>query len=264
MSNEATVSVSVFSQPSLSNHHLLHPSSSSQNNDHSPSKRSQEVPHAEVLNRFRSGCPCVSQEKKNCFSELDPVIVHAHRLNVADLSREELDMYLMGLLTASLRHPGLTSRKKERTRLKTDYFFFGKELCLDAFLYVQNTNRYQIKSLRKHLMTQGLSPRVHGNAGKRPQNAFSLSEYEKVRGFLKDYLESVRIPSCNSGVLLLPSYFNAKRIHSVYTDNFSSSAADEKNSHSLMSYTTFRRFLSEQFPSLKYDKAQKIVEESIK
>ncbi|XP_040565674.1 uncharacterized protein [Lepeophtheirus salmonis] len=251
---------SVFSEPSKPNKQLLlHPELSLENEtDESYSIAESDFKRAklednggsyEVLERFKKGCDCA---ESNCFSELDADAVQNHRFNIAELSKGEHEMYLMGLIHASLQNPTLTHRKKERQRLKSIYRFFGSEICLDTFLFVQNTSLHQIKSLRKHLSLYGVSPRVHGNAGKKPHNTFSLSNYQEVNHFIKTYLEHHEIPnlssSNNGSYIHLPSEFNTKRIHSDYVEHFSS------HEDKIMSYTTFRRFLNEQFPKIKYEK----------
>jgi len=114
------------------------------------------------MGRFKLGCECV---ESNCFAGLSAELVYRHRLNIAELTKAEQDMYLMGVTMASLTNPETTVKQKERQRLRAQYVFHGKKVCLDAFLYLENCTHYQLKRIRKHVMTHGVVPRTHGNQG---------------------------------------------------------------------------------------------------
>jgi hypothetical protein len=57
------------------------------------------------------------------FSGLNPEIVSRHRLNIAELSKLEHDMYLMGVTMACLENTEENHRQKERKRLRSKYRF---------------------------------------------------------------------------------------------------------------------------------------------
>jgi hypothetical protein len=96
---------------------------------------------------------------------LNAELVYRHRLNIAELTKAEQDMYLMGVTMASITNPETTVKQKERQRLRAQYVYHGKKVCLDAFLYLENCTHYQLKRIRKHVMTHGVVPRIHGNQG---------------------------------------------------------------------------------------------------
>ena len=62
---------------------------------------------------------------------------------------------------ASLVNPRATTKRKERQRNRNKYIFQGKEICQEAFLYLENVTIYQLKSIRKHVTEAGVVPRVH-------------------------------------------------------------------------------------------------------
>ena len=62
-------------------------------------------------------------------------------------------------------------------------------MCQNAFLYLENTTLHQIKSIRKHMMDHGVSPRVHGNHKRTPINVLPLDTYQLAIRFLEEYLE---------------------------------------------------------------------------
>lgn len=112
-----------------------------------------------------------------------------HRLNIAELTKEEHDMYLMGVTMACISDPGITAKQRERRRLRAQYVYQGRRVCLSAFLYLENCTLYQLKRIRKHVTTHGVTPRVHGNHGKKPHNVFSLETYRRATEFLKTYIQ---------------------------------------------------------------------------
>lgn len=83
----------------------------------------------QVAERFAQGCECRGggggdgELISSCFSNINPESAYKHRLNIAELTRSEHDMYLMGVTMASLSNPDETARHTERKRLRTQYVF---------------------------------------------------------------------------------------------------------------------------------------------
>lgn len=107
----------------------------------------------QVKTRFKHGCEC----QDNCFNHLDAESVFRHRLNVAELTKEEHDMYLMGVTMACLANRKQTHRNKERQRQRASYVYQGRRVCLDSFLYLENVTLYHLKRIRNHVMVNLLS-----------------------------------------------------------------------------------------------------------
>lgn len=211
---------------------------------------------AQVLERFKRGCECVDDQ---CFKDLNPEVVYRHRLNIAELTKAEHDMYLMGVTMACLTDPYQTARRTERRRLRAQYVYQGRRVCLDAFLYLENCTHYQIKRIRKHLMTHGVTPRVHGNHGKIPHNTFSLDIYKIATEFLKNFIEvqeaKQKTKLAKNAPLHLSSDITRKTVHDLYTQYCKKLSPDVKS----MGYSTFRRFMKVQFPQVKFAKLEFIV-----
>ena len=211
----------------------------------------------EVRARFEKGCDCAEE---HCFKTLNADFVYRHRLNIAELSKHEHDMYLMGVTMACLANPDETARHKERKRLRAKYVFQGKEVCLDAFLYLENCTHYQLKRIRKHVITHGVTPRVHGNHGKRPHNTFPLDIYKHASDFLNDYLEKLahkpegkksnKASQSRRTSIHMPQDVTRKKIHEKYVDFINHFEPDAK----VMSYSAFRYFLKEQFSHVRFPK----------
>ncbi|XP_011256803.1 uncharacterized protein LOC105251582 [Camponotus floridanus] len=211
---------------------------------------------AQVLERFKRGCECVDDQ---CFKDLNTEVVYRHRLNIAELTKAEHDMYLMGVTMACLTDPYQTARHTERRRLRAQYVYQGRRVCLDAFLYLENCTHYQIKRIRKHLMTHGVTPRVHGNHGKIPHNTFSLDIYKIATEFLKNFVEvqeaKQKTKLAKNAPLHLSPDITRKTVHDLYTQYCKKISPDIKS----MGYSTFRRFMKVQFPQVKFAKLEFIV-----
>lgn len=215
-----------------------------------------EESSSQVKDRFKRGCDCMDE---SCFRGLNPENVYKHRLNIAELTKGEHDMYLMGVTMACLSNPDTTVRQKERRRLRAQYVYQGRRVCLDAFLYLENCTHYQLKRIRKHVMTHGVAPRVHGNHGKKPHNTFSLDIYKHATEFLKQYLEqhggeSVGGPGSSGKhpCIQLPYDITRKSLHDSYREYGQILEPGIK----LMGYSTFRHFMKFQFPHVRFCKVE--------
>lgn len=211
---------------------------------------------AQVMERFKQGCECQDDQ---CFKGLNPEIVYKHRLNIAELTKAEHDMYLMGVTMACLTNPYQTARQTERRRLRAQYVYQGRRVCLDAFLYLENCTHYQIKRIRKHLITHGVTPRVHGNHGKVPHNTFSFDIYKIATEFLKYFIEiqeaKQKTKAAKNAPLHLPSDVTRKTVYDLYMQYCRKTSPNIK----IMGYSTFRRFMKVQFPQVKFTKLEFVI-----
>lgn len=198
----------------------------------------QETSALQVRQRFMQGCEC----QGDCFSDLQPENVYRHRLNVAELTKEEHDMYLMGVTMACLANRKETGRHKERIRQRATYVYQGTRVCLDAFLYLENVTQYHLKRIRNHVMTNGVTPRVHGNIGKKPHNTFSLDMYKDAENFVKSVLAD------HGGDIGKPIVVLAETRASIYQRFKQKIPPDGK----IMGYSTFRHFMKKQFPHVRF------------
>lgn len=223
----------------------------SEESDYDPTKL-EDCPD-QVLDRFQRGCEC---HDENCFKGLSPESVYRHRLNIADLTKAEHDMYLMGVTMACLTNPYETARHTERRRLRAHYVYQGRRVCLDAFLYLENCTHYQVKRIRKHVMTHGVTPRVHGNYGKVPHNTFSLDIYKSATEFLKDFIKkqehTQKTKVAKNAPLHLPPDMTRKAVHDLYTEYCQNISPSIK----VLGYSTFRGFMKVQFPQIKFAKQE--------
>lgn len=237
-----------------------HDETSAKNTSSSARRRSAaplERTAAQVQLKFANGCECTD----NCFAGLSADAVFRHRLNVAELTRDEHDMYLMGLTMACLANPEQTHRNRERQRQRASYVYKGKRVCLDAFLYLENVTQYQLKRIRQHVMTQGVVPRVHGNMGKKPHNTFSLDMYKCAEHFVRQSIADASATmaatatatdataTSASTTVHRPIVVASESRASLY-EKFKSSALHPEGK--IMGYTTFRHFIKKQFPNVRF------------
>lgn len=203
-----------------------------------------ETCSAEVQTKLKIGCECGN----DCFKDLDADGVYKHRLNIAELSKEEHDMYLMGVTMASLQNRQQTTRKKERQRQRASYVYHGRRVCLDAFLYLENVSVYHLKIIRSHVMSNGVTPRVHGNIGKKPHNSYSLDAYKCAETFVKNLLSNKFKVDVAPTKPIIVGGISRMGIYEKFKE--SGHYPNEK----LMGFGTFRHFMSKQFPLIKFSK----------
>lgn len=197
-----------------------------------------ETSASEVSKRLAAGCECQGV----CFKGLQAESVYRHRLNIAELTKQEHDMYLMGVTMAVLSNRSETNRHKERIRQRAVYVFQGKRVCLDAFIYLENVTQYHLKRIRRHVMVSGVTPRIHGNFRKKPHNALSLDAYLHAENFVKSEL-SQHTNDLNKSIIVV----NEPRIN-LYQKFRVNCPSNTKT----MSYSTFRHFLKKQFPHVRF------------
>lgn len=207
-----------------------------------------ETTIAQVMEKFRKGCDC----QTSCFLGLIPEAVFRHRLNVTELTREEHDMYLMGVIMACLSNPKQTIRNKERQRQRASYAYHGKRVCVDAFTYLENVTIYHLKRIRRHVLTQGVVPRVHGNMGKKPHNTFSLDMYKCAEHFIKQTLAQHTTASGPNAFDTTKLFVLAGETRSSVYNKFKQSGLHPGGK--VMGYTTFGHFLKKQFPNVRFVK----------
>lgn len=208
---------------------------------------------SQVEERFKQGCECYDDQ---CFKNLNSEGVFKHRLNIAELTKSEHDMYLMGLIRSCLSNPYETTRHTERQRQRVQYVYQGRKVCLEAFLYLENCTHYQVKRIRKHLSIHGVTPRVHGNCGKVPHNTFSLDTYQVATNFLNDLIKAQdtnqKTKASKNSFVYLPTDITRKKLHDMYKDFCISKSSDIK----IMGYSTFKTFLKVQFSRLRFSKLE--------
>ena len=179
----------------------------------------------ELVSQFKAtGCSCV----KRCSSHFSLDYIQSMRTQCLKLSRNELDMVLLGQLIASTNtsdNIALEShhRNKERQRAYTTYYHAGKVVCARMFLFLHAVGKKRLRNLATSLKENGLVPRVHRNLHRQPRHSLFYQSIEYVVRFLLTYSEQHalllpgRIPAYSrSDIKLLPSSVSKRAIWKMY------------------------------------------------
>ncbi|XP_056011257.1 uncharacterized protein LOC130051943 [Ostrea edulis] len=140
------------------------------------------------IEKLTSGCACA----KKCVERLDRKTVVEHIQNVRELSKCEKDIYIMGAL--KVNGSTATKSQKEIKRHRFCYCFNGSEICVAAFRIIYDIGEDMLKNIAKHVLNNGITPRIHGNTGKRAPNAFDFEEYKRVKTFITTYADDYGLP----------------------------------------------------------------------
>ena len=113
-------------------------------------------------------------------------------------------------------------------------------------------------------MTHGVTPRVHGNHGKRPHNRFSLDIYQQATAFLQSYIQRAQNNQpgrsnqqsnkmkgkerSSASSIVLPPDITCKTVHSAYKEYMEHFEPGTK----WLGFSTFRHFMKRQFPLVKF------------
>jgi hypothetical protein len=105
------------------------------------------------------------------------------------------------------------------------YFFNGHQICRNTFLFAYAIGKSQLKSISKSLEKGGLKSRTHGNTGKTPKHALSMTAIQRVKHLLNEYAVQFGVPLSgrlpnyrNLKVTLLPSDKTKADIHQLYQE----------------------------------------------
>ena len=100
------------------------------------------------------------------------------------MDKSELDLIIQVQLFAHRNNStGVDAKKhkdKERERIMQQYFFNGHQICRKTFLFAHTIGKSQLESISKLLERGGLKPRTHGNTGKTPKHALSMTDIQRV------------------------------------------------------------------------------------
>ena len=181
-------------------------------------------------------CGCQLNGGQPCSTHFSCEQVKTFRLEANELSNGELDLVIMGKLSA-------LSRSDESQQRHTMFLHGGHRVCQKMFLYLHDIGEKRLKNLMKHFKKNGLTGRTHGNTSRQPHNAHSLSTVKAVVTFILNYSEqnSIALPGripgySRSDIQLLPSSTSKKSIWERYQ---SSAALCPPNAP--VGYSTFCR-----------------------
>ena len=192
-----------------------------------------------TIPRFMTdGCGCKHNDGQPCSNLFTAEQLQGSRLEANELSRDELDLVILGKLAAFLRVD-----KARPQQHRAHFLHGGQKVCKKTFLFLHGIGEMRLKNLMKHFKQNGITGRTHGNTRHRPHHALSLPTVKSVVTFIVNYSEqhSLALPGRIPGysrtdIQLLPSSTSKKSIWEL----FQSSRSDSPSNQSV-AYSTFCR-----------------------
>jgi hypothetical protein len=134
-------------------------------------------------------------------------------------------MFVMGVLQKG-GFGQVTQRKTERKRMRYSYSFRGETICREAFLAIYDIGNKVLSNIITHMNKNGVTPRVHGNKGRKPAHALKFDEVENAVKYIKNYADEFGVPqpaapSGSDGIppIYLPASDTKRAIHERYLES---------------------------------------------
>ena len=149
---------------------------------------------------LRESCGCqLGPHGVACSSAVSKEAIVLTRNNCLQMARKELDLVVMAQINAlrtpaAHRSPSAHGQEDFRPRAQMNFFLQGMQVCQKVFLFVHAISRTCFKNLCDSVSNHGVIDRVHGNARKRPHNAFSYSSIENASRFIVNTSDTHGLP----------------------------------------------------------------------
>ena len=214
-----------------------------------PNTQNLEREESALILRFLTGgCGCDLSDGP-CSSTFTLEGVENYRSQCSELTRAELDMAILGQLSAFTNTSTLTVHSSKHRHAPTNrqraYMVFwhgGRRVCKKMFPFLHTMSKKRLHNLQESFRESGLAPRRHGNTRRLPANTISFADKQQVVEFLLTYAEANaillpgRIPGYkHTDVQLLPSS-TAKRF---VWQQYCTSLLSLSSSHHQVAYSTF-------------------------
>ena len=138
-----------------------------------------------------SGCSCKLLDGIPCSTQFTALMLQEACDECRQLTREQLDMVVMGKLHALCHRDPLTQKNKaqnsERKCTLTPYHFQGHRVCRDTFVFQHTMSIARLKAIKQHEMENRMCPR--GRAKVLPHNTTKLSDIKNVVRYILQYAE---------------------------------------------------------------------------
>ena len=214
----------------------------------------------EVVDFLANGCGCTKLSNGPCSQGLSAEDVSNYRLAISELESSEVDLAILAQLHAGMNAGELltntrgSARPGIRQRVTFQYAFKGQPICREMFLFLHRISRTRLYNLVKHLCTNGVIPRTHGNKGKLPKHAMKFDEITQVVDFIKRYADTHAVPlpgrlpkHQDYRVMKLPSDVSKATVYHDYV-TASEALRDKGEDVRVISYRQFRRLWQELVP----------------
>ena len=206
---------------------------------------------ARVVRYVAGGCSCRHGPKNTpCHKLFSATQYREMRDECRELSRDELDMVIMGQLCALTVRDGRTQRASDRVRSSTQFRFGGHRICIKTFCFLHNIGEGKFTSIKSSWLKNGLRPRQRQHTT--PHNVTSLSDVQQVVRFILNYAEdnAILLPGRIPGykrddMQLLPSSVTKREVWELYHET----AASREGSLAVC-YSLFCRFWRQLTPQV--------------
>ena len=166
------------------------------------------------------GCGC----KQNCISHLSDQTLYTHILDIREMTKEEKDMYVMGSLVENSKDT--TKRGKKRMRTRHVFMFSGEKVCKKAFMLAFDIGKHALQNIISHMNTHGITPRKHGNSGKKPSHSLKYDDIKSAVRFISNFADEFGLPQPAAPrgrddipPIYIPSDMTKKSVHEKYVAN---------------------------------------------
>jgi len=137
-------------------------------------------------------CGCRLANNKPCSTLFGSEYYIQMRAQASLLTREQLDMALLGSVMSTLMDGDVASgRHKPAKRQRTTIHFMhrGYHLCRATFTFLYGISKHRLKGIKDSCLKDGLVPRTHGNTKKTPHNALSYDMIINIMKFIQNFAE---------------------------------------------------------------------------
>ena len=200
------------------------------------------------------GCSCnLGVKGSPCHQLFSATQYREMRDECRELSREELDLVVMGELRALTLRDRITQRSSERRRTFSKFQFGGHRVCKKTFCFLHNISFGKFHAIKSSWLENGLRPRERKHVT--PHNVTNLSDIQYVVRFILNYSEdnAILLPGRVPGykrddIQLLPTSVTKREVWNLY-----STAASQQGSHAV-SYCLFCRLWKQLTPQVVVSK----------
>ena len=184
--------------------------------------REEDSDEQDSLDTFKCTC-CLGGEGSPCYQNIPKSIVAEYRNSISELSKEERDLVILSQISSNRTRKDIEYGGVRPSRARSFHYFAHLPICQDTFRFLHLIGQKQHENLIKHLETYGLTPRVHGNKGKQPHNAFLFEDRVHVKNFIENVAVARgiplpgRLPNVKDlSVTLLPTNCSKAELHREY------------------------------------------------
>ena len=176
----------------------------------------------DINNLLSTPCGCT----KSHYDQFEANNVLDFRKQQSSLTGRELDLYLLGSLSAEVKVDEAAAHSDSRSRAYFGYRFVGKPVCRTAFMKLHGIGGTRLKRLQGFAAGHSCNPDVHGNVGRTPWNAFPEEVRQKAIEFVQNYakVNGLPMPAAPRGrgeeaPTYLPASETYRSVHQAYKDH---------------------------------------------